>query len=438
VPAVFTVNSLADVAPGAFNPADKVVTLREAVERADALAGADTIRFAPGLKGTIALAHGQLEVTDDLTVVGPGASRIAVSGGGLSRVLFVEAGVTAAVSGLTIRDGLAPEFGGGIFNEGDLTLTGCRVAGNTAVSDGGDTTFGGGGIENRGSLTLWGCRVEGNTLVGTQEFFEDIDNGGGGINNNGGDLSIYYSTISGNQSFNGGGIRSSQGTFTLVGSVVSGNTGAGIVGGGMALVLSVNHISNSVFADNHMVGDFGSGGAFSNDSSITTLVGCVFAGNSATGFGGAVVIASVQEGGESSVTADGCAFTGHEALIGGAFAVVDGSSLTLDDSYLGGNQAAADGGAIWVGNFLDDFGLFFGNCDVTITDSALVDNSAGGNGGGIYLEVADTLVLNDTLVTLNSAGGAGGGLYVEETPAVFDVSDAVIVLNDPDNVFIAP
>jgi predicted outer membrane repeat protein len=222
----------------------------------------------------------------------------------------------------------------------------------------------------------------------------------------------------------------------MVGSVVAGNSAGGIVGGGMALALSVVQISDSVIANNHIGGEFGSGGGFSNDSSLTVLERSLVTGNTSTGFGGAVVIASVQEGGESSVSASDSIFAHNEAVFGGAFAVIDGSALTLDRTALSGNQAAADGGAIWVGNFLDDFGLFFGNCDVTITDSLLADNSAGGNGGGIYVEVADSLVLDGVLVTLNDAGGNGGGLYIEMTPDVLDLSGAVIVLNQPDNVFV--
>ena len=433
VPAVFTVNSLADIAPGGFNPADSVVTLREAVERANALAGADTIRFAANLRGTVTLAHGELTVSDDATIRGNGAGRLAVSGGGESRVLFVEEGATVAVFDLTIRDGSVFDFGGGIFNEGDLTLTRVNVVNNIAVSDELDTSFGGGGIENRGTLTLWYSRVANNTLWGTQQVFEDIDNGGGGIDSrDGADLNVYYSVITGNDSFNAGGIRSADGTFTMVGSAVTNNTAFGIVGGGMALAVSVNDIHDSVIASNRMAGDFGSGAGFSNDSSLTTLDGCIVSGNTATGYGGAIVVASVQEGGASSVTATDTVFSGNSAFFGGAAAVVDGTTLALDGCALTGNKATLDGGGIWVGNVLGEFG----NCHVTITDSAIVGNTAGGNGGGIFLAVADTLVLDGVLVARNHADGTGGGLYIQDTPAVFDISGALVVLNTPDNVVV--
>src|SRR5262249_39842134 len=133
VPAVFTVNTLADSVPGATGPGS-TVTLREAVEQANQHPGADVIRFAAGLHGTIILTHGQLEVAGDVTISGPGASQLAVSGDSMSRVLFVDPGATVSVSGLTVRDGKAMLFGGGIFNKGNLTLTDCVVTDNTAIN----------------------------------------------------------------------------------------------------------------------------------------------------------------------------------------------------------------------------------------------------------------------------------------------------------------
>jgi predicted outer membrane repeat protein len=445
VPSVFTVNTLADSAPGSV-PTGGTLTLREAVELANQHPGPDVIRFANGLHGTIPLTNGQLEVTDGVSISGPGAAQLAVSGSNQSRVLFIDPGATVSLSGLTVRDGRAMLYGGGIFNEGTLTLTGCAVIDNTAFNqDVSNTSFGGGGIENRGSLTLWGCRVADNTLAGTQTFFQEIDNGGGGIDNNSGTLNVYYSALTGNHSFNGGALRTSAGTLNVVGSVISDNTATGIVGGAMSLATSVNRITDSVIADNHITSSFGSGGAFSNDSSDTVLAGCVVTGNSSTLFGGAIDVAAVEEAGGlvSSVVANGCLFAGNTCASsggifglpggeGGAFAVLDGSSLKLDGCSVAGNHASKDGGGIWVGNVINGSG-----CHVTVVDSALVGNSAGGNGGGIFVQQAASLVLERVIVSFNTAGGHGGGLYLTTTPAVFDDSTAVIVHNTPDNVFVA-
>src|SRR4051812_37694596 len=74
--ATITVNTLID----GSTPDDGVLSLREAVELANSTAGPDTIAFAAGLTGTIKLTFGQLMVSDDLTINGPGAKVLSVSG----------------------------------------------------------------------------------------------------------------------------------------------------------------------------------------------------------------------------------------------------------------------------------------------------------------------------------------------------------------------
>src|SRR5262249_44772034 len=79
LPSTFTVTNLADGGPG---------SLRAAVTSANTTPGADSIQFAPGLKGTIPLAS-ELSVTDALTINGPGANKITVSGNDATRVFHV-------------------------------------------------------------------------------------------------------------------------------------------------------------------------------------------------------------------------------------------------------------------------------------------------------------------------------------------------------------
>src|SRR5262249_28188217 len=93
VPSTFTVLNLAGGGDG---------SLRQAVLDANALPGADEVRFADGLQGTIALGGVQLSITDHLTIEGPGAERVAVSGTDASRVFEISTGVTAVLDGLTI------------------------------------------------------------------------------------------------------------------------------------------------------------------------------------------------------------------------------------------------------------------------------------------------------------------------------------------------
>src|SRR5262249_7691390 len=104
LPSVFTVAHLADSGPG---------SLRPAVLDANANPGFDLIVFAPAAHGTIGLTTGQLSITDDLGVVGPGADQLAVSGNHQSRIFSISGGATVAITGLTIRDGLSVGSDGG-------------------------------------------------------------------------------------------------------------------------------------------------------------------------------------------------------------------------------------------------------------------------------------------------------------------------------------
>src|SRR5262249_48941452 len=88
VAATFTVTNNADSGLG---------TLRQAVLDANLNSGVDTIDFAPQVVGTILLTS-QIEITDDLTIMGPGAKTLSVVGA--TRVFRVSAAVS--ISGLRL------------------------------------------------------------------------------------------------------------------------------------------------------------------------------------------------------------------------------------------------------------------------------------------------------------------------------------------------
>src|SRR5262249_23271432 len=98
-PATFTVHNLNDSGAG---------SLRQAIHHANSAAGLDLSNFQPGLTGTTPLTSAELHVTDDLTVQGPGANVLTVSGNSRSWGVFnLDAGGTHnfSFSGLTIADG---------------------------------------------------------------------------------------------------------------------------------------------------------------------------------------------------------------------------------------------------------------------------------------------------------------------------------------------
>ena len=120
------------------------------------MAGADTITFDAALTAggaaTITLTGALPDLSSDITINGPGANLLTVSGNQVTRVFNVTSGVTIGLSGLTIANGNVTSggggVGGGILNAGTLTITGCAVSGNS-VSGGtvglfGLTNFGGG------------------------------------------------------------------------------------------------------------------------------------------------------------------------------------------------------------------------------------------------------------------------------------------------------
>ena len=96
--------------------------------------------------------------------------------------------------------------GGGIFNEGTLTVSNSSLSNNSA-----NYSYGG-GIYNRnagngGSLTISNTTLSGNSA--------NTGYGGGGIYNDGGTLTVSNSSLWGNSGSNGGGIYNDYGTQTV-------------------------------------------------------------------------------------------------------------------------------------------------------------------------------------------------------------------------------
>ena len=87
-------------------------SLRQAI--ADAGIG-DEITFAGTVTGTITLTSGRLDINKNLTITGPGADVLTISGNNASRVFSISHGVEVTISGLTIANGDA-DWGGGIYS----------------------------------------------------------------------------------------------------------------------------------------------------------------------------------------------------------------------------------------------------------------------------------------------------------------------------------
>ncbi|MEP6993785.1 MAG: hypothetical protein ABI968_04610, partial [Acidobacteriota bacterium] len=219
--ATYVVDRLTDLNPsGGGQGVNLVGDLRYAMGNAQS---GDGITIS--VTGTINLAGALPTLAQNISIQGPGAKLLTVHGLGGS-VFAVGSGRIVVLSGLKITGGVGN--GGGILNQGTLTVNNSTVSGNTA----GDPTNGNGtgaGIWNyvNATLTLNGCTVSGNTVVGDLSY---APSRGGGIANYG-TVTLNNSTIAGNtanQGF-GGGISNSLNTSTLTlnNSTVSGNSSPG-------------------------------------------------------------------------------------------------------------------------------------------------------------------------------------------------------------------
>lgn len=240
---------------------DADCSLREAITVA---ASGDTIRFAVSLLDqTITLTAGELVIDKNLEISGPGATRLAISGNNASRVFHITANRTVSISGLTIRGGrvVVPRTdigGGGIYNDGILTLTGVLVTGNVVIDDGGGGL--GGGIMNDIDAQL---SIINSTI--SQNRVEDSGRGGcfgAGISSSG-PLSLFNVTISSNQAVEQGnwcfgvGIDHADAVLNLNFVTIANNTatstaalGERVVGGGLSMVDGTLNMSNTILAGN--------------------------------------------------------------------------------------------------------------------------------------------------------------------------------------------
>ncbi len=147
-------------------------SLRQAM--LSALAG-DTITFAPGVTGTIAVATPLPAITSDLTIMGPGAGSLTIDGGGFwvgSPVFWIKGG-TVNLSGLAITNGYSGRSGGGVeVDAGTVTLANCVLARNIAYDNGGGLYVG--GLAN---VTVRNCLFQGNQAAGgcDQQFQRYVD-----------------------------------------------------------------------------------------------------------------------------------------------------------------------------------------------------------------------------------------------------------------------
>ncbi len=190
-----------------------------------------------GSEQTITLLAGPLVLSNESapeTITAP-AEGLTISGGGTSGVFQIQAGDTATFIGLSITGGAAGNgnSGGGVLNQGTVSLSNCTISSNSAEY--------GGGLDNDGMATLTDCTVTANTATA---------HGGGLDNGNSATLYLVACTISDNAAEAAGGGLNNYGTAKLTDSIVAGNTNSS----------GASDISGTVSGSYNLIGPGGSVG----------------------------------------------------------------------------------------------------------------------------------------------------------------------------------
>jgi hypothetical protein len=452
LPSTFTVLNLADSGAG---------SLRQMILDAESNPGPDVIIFAKSVRGTITLTGGQLNIASDLTIDGPGANALTISGNNSSRIFNVIGGadtsgaIAVTISGLTISDGRAV-VGGGVENKGfsELTLARVAVSHNQAFSGGGLDNFGDGA-----SLILTDSVVTGNTAL-----FAFPANGGGIFNRFSKSLTVTHCTVSGNEAIStgagfvglGGGISSRGNTSTsITDTIISNNLAMGgdgslSVGGGVSIIFGAADFANCSFTGNQVVGGahggLGQGGGLFVELTDQVAVGnCAFTDNQAVGGthggnargGGLCALVFTQVEINNSTLVHNRAFGANlGGLAEGGAIVADGpvsvSNSRLTDNHAiagnGGTHSGSDlsvatafGGAISSDSFLEVSNCILrgnqaiGGNNAVVSDAPNEAEAGGADGGAIFNTFGGQAVIRDSVIEHNQAIGGNGNTAIGHT-----------------------
>ncbi|MEM8947340.1 MAG: CSLREA domain-containing protein [Planctomycetota bacterium] len=421
--AVVTVTTAEDI----VDVNDGVTSLREAIFATNVVPGPDEIVFS--LNSTnptpIVLTEGELRISDDLILTGPGADALIIDASGNdptptenngdgSRVFQISGGgrrpIDVSIAGITLTGGDVSDSGGAILASAQLTVTDVVIVDNYAGLDGG------------------GLQVSQTAVIENTQILNNESGGnGGGIRVfSGADVEIHDSTLAGNVAGgDGGGLWSIRFASTsLFGSSVTENVAARF-GGGLGLSNETAKIYDTTIAGNVGL----EGGSIFASSSTVDLQRSDIANNRASDSGGGLGLQSSDVTVQDSFVRGN--FTNQNESRGGGIAQ-RGGTLTIQGSDLTNNKARASftsGGAIYVddvilsvagGQIIDNLSTLSGSgiaatlSAVSLDDTAVSNNSGAEFGGALWTSKS-SLSIEDSTFQFNSASIDGGALFAEDS-----------------------
>ena len=350
------------------------ISLREAIDASNNTAGARTITFDEGVfsggaNSVIRLTQGELEITETLAIDASTASNVTITGDADGDdILLTDTFITDVTASSDGPAGDLLDDNSRVFNVSfaNLTLSGLTVTGGRATTDGGGVQAG------NGNLSLINSSVSGNSTTGSGAT-------GGGINVFNGEATLYGSSVSGNStdgSFsNGGGINVTNGDVHLFSSTVNENTITGFSadGGGISVSNGEATLYGSSVTGNS------TGGSSSDGGGINVIGGDVHLFSS-----------TVNENTTTGTNSDGGGIHTGNGTVSLINSTISGNSTTAD---------SADGGGISAES-------------ISLANSTITENSAGGVGGGIG-SLSETLTVINSIIAGNTDDGTAPDLFVD-------------------------
>jgi hypothetical protein len=171
------------------------------------------------------------------------------------------------------------------------------------------------------------------------------------------------------------------------------------VSGGAATQINLNALT--ITGGNS--GTNNTGGGINKSGAVLTLTNVTISGNNASGTGGGIFNA----GGTLNIV--NSSVSDNSGLNGGGIAVsgfAGATTVNISGSTIAGNIGASLGGGVFIQSPLSTIAI-----NLIITNSAIVANSTGLEGGGGFFDVNNgTISLTNVTVSSNRSEGDGGGV----------------------------